>query len=230
MLTMRPLNEDGTWGSKQRKEYIFDGNGNKIYDKNKRQYKCKSIPYTDWNEHSKAEEWRSAWADCVNKYLESENIAKRIDHRSYERQGIDQIPTIHMGVAAMQMERKGIRTERGNMNRAINITNSQIGQLRARIKKCKGWLYAQPLINTPTIIDMMNNIAGGKNLQYQSQRIKNLKTKAHVFMFLQQNNIYDMEQLANKIENLPRRNATLSMTSTPMKYSFTKTPRAISTR
>jgi len=102
MLTMRPFNEDGTWGSKQKKEYIFDKNGNKIYDKSKRQYKCKSIPSTDWNEHSKAEEWRSAWADYVNRFLESENIDKRIDHRSYARQGIDEIPTVHLGVIVHQ--------------------------------------------------------------------------------------------------------------------------------
>jgi tetratricopeptide (TPR) repeat protein len=111
---------------------------------------------------------------------------------------------VHLGVAAFQMEKRGIHTERGNMNRAIEITNKQISQLRARIKKCKGWLYAQPILDAPTTITMMNNIANAKNLQTQSQRIRNLKTKAHVFMFLQQNNIYDMEQLVNKIEQIHR--------------------------
>ena len=56
MLTMRPFNEEKTWGAKQRKEYIFDNNGEKIYDKKKRQYKCNSVPTTDWNEQTKAEE------------------------------------------------------------------------------------------------------------------------------------------------------------------------------
>ena len=204
MLTMRPFNEDGTWGDKQKKEYILDGNGEKIYDKKKRQYKCKSIPTTDWNEQTKAEEWRAAWADCVNRFLESENITERIDHRSYERQGIEQIPTVHMGVAANQMERRGIHTERGDMNREITITNRQMGQLRARIKKCKDWLYSKPLVNPPTLMSMMEHIADGKNLLTQSQRIKNLKTQAHIFMFLQNNDIYDVEQLANKIEHIHR--------------------------
>ncbi len=71
MLTMRPINEDGTWGDKQKKEYILDSDGNKIYDQKKRQYKCKSIPATDWNEQTKAEEWRAAWADTANRYLEA---------------------------------------------------------------------------------------------------------------------------------------------------------------
>lgn len=50
MLTVRPFNEDRSWGSKQKKEYILDENGEKIYDKKKHQYKCKSVPTTDWND------------------------------------------------------------------------------------------------------------------------------------------------------------------------------------
>ena len=30
LLTMRPLNEDKTWGAKSKKEYIFDENGEKV--------------------------------------------------------------------------------------------------------------------------------------------------------------------------------------------------------
>lgn len=56
MLTMRPIEQGATWGAKQKKEYILDRNGNKIYDRKKRQYKCKSVPATDWNEQIKAEE------------------------------------------------------------------------------------------------------------------------------------------------------------------------------
>lgn len=102
MLTMRPFEQTGEWGAKQKKEYIFDRDGNKIYDPKKRQYKCKSVPATDWNEQTRAEEWRAAWADCVNSALERGNHTGRIDHRSYARQGKDQIPTVHLGVAAFQ--------------------------------------------------------------------------------------------------------------------------------
>lgn len=77
MLTMRPFEEDKTWGAKQKKEYILDPQGNKIYDPKKRSYKCKSIPATDWNEQTKAEEWRAAWADTVNRFLEQNNHAER---------------------------------------------------------------------------------------------------------------------------------------------------------
>ena len=103
MLTVRPLNDDGSWGAKQRKAYILDKNGNKIYDRKKRTYKCQSVPTTDWNEVTKAEEWRSAWAEICNQALERNGQAERVDHRSYERQGIDQIPTVHLGTAAFQI-------------------------------------------------------------------------------------------------------------------------------
>ncbi|MCI8812991.1 MAG: MobA/MobL family protein, partial [Oscillibacter sp.] len=60
---------------------------------------------------------------------------QRIDHRSYERQGIDLIPTVHLGVAASAMDKRGIRTERGDLNREIEVTNQKLRQLKARISK-----------------------------------------------------------------------------------------------
>jgi len=90
MLTMRPFNEDTTWGDRQKKGYILDPYGEKIYDKKKRSYKCKSIPTTDWNEQTKAEEWRQGWAETANNYLVMNSGTHiKIDHRSYERQGIE---------------------------------------------------------------------------------------------------------------------------------------------
>ena len=52
--------------------------------------------------------------------------AERVDHRSYERQGIDQIPTVHLGVVASAMEKRGIRTERGDLDREIEVTNERL--------------------------------------------------------------------------------------------------------
>ncbi len=96
--------QDGIWGAKQKKEYVLDKDSNKIYDPKKRQYKCKSVPATDWNEQNKAEEWQAAWAEICNRALEQNGHTEQIDHRSYVRQGIDQISTVHLGVAAFQME------------------------------------------------------------------------------------------------------------------------------
>lgn len=140
MLTMRSFNEDKTWGDKQKKKYILDQNGEKIYDPKKRQYKCDKIQTTDWNERHKAEEWRAAWADITNRWLKEPTYENRVDHRSYERQGINQIPTILLGPAAHQMERCGIKTERGNINRTIEISNRKLRRIEERINELQGWL------------------------------------------------------------------------------------------
>jgi len=202
LLTMRPLNDDKTWGDKQKKVYILDDNGNKIYDKNKKTYKCNKIQTTDWNEQSKAEEWRQAWSDMLNTALEKHGHSTRVDHRSYERQGIEQIPTIRMGVAATQMERRGIRTKQGDINRAIEVTNRELRQLRARIKKIKDWLYSVPITDAPTLIEMMNGVANGKNLETHWKRLADLKSRSKILVFLQNNSISNVEQLANKIEQM----------------------------
>lgn len=139
MLTMRPLEQNGEWGAKSKKEYITDKNGERIKLKNGN-FKTKKVDTVDWNEQSKAELWRSKWAELANKYLEQNSIADRIDHRSFERQGTEQIPTVHLGVAASQMERKGIATERGNINRKIKAHNKILAEIKAKIASLKNWL------------------------------------------------------------------------------------------
>ena len=155
--------ERGAWGAKQKKEYILDRDGNKIYDPKKRQYKCKSIPTTDWNKQTKAEEWRAAWAQLCNQALEQNGHAERVDHRSYKRQGIDQIPTVHLGVADSAMEKRGIRTERGDLNSEIEVTNQKLRQLKARISKLKNWLKEeQENTDPPTLDDYIQGILSRK--------------------------------------------------------------------
>lgn len=137
MLTVRPFNEDGSWGSKQKKEYILDENGEKIYDKKKRQYKCKSVPTTDWNDRGNVEKWRKSWADMCNKYLERAKYDERVDHRSYERQGLEIMSTKHLGPAVSQMEKRNIKTERGDINRHIKMINRMIKLYNEEIARLK---------------------------------------------------------------------------------------------
>ena len=139
MLTMRPLEQSGEWGAKSKKEYILDKNGQRIKLKNG-SFKTRKVDLTDWNDKDKAELWRQAWADVTNKYLAGQNIPQRIDHRSYERQGVEQIPTVHMGVAATQMERRGIVTEKGGKNRLIREQNRLLKEVRRRIAELGKWI------------------------------------------------------------------------------------------
>ena len=139
MLTMRPLDERGAWAAKSKKEYDLDENGERIRLPSGR-YKTRKIDLTGWNDKDNTFLWRRAWADYTNDFLERNGSPERIDHRSNAERGIDEIPTVHMGVAACQMEKKGIATEKGELNRSIQKTNRLIREIRAQISKLKEWI------------------------------------------------------------------------------------------
>ena len=139
LLTMRPMDAQGKWLPKSKKEYVLDENGERIRLPSGN-FKTRKVDLVDWNSQENAEVWRKVWADLANEFLERNNRPERIDHRSYERQGIDQIPTVHIGVAASQMEKKGIATERGELNRSIKAANRLLRDIKTQIGKLKEWL------------------------------------------------------------------------------------------
>lgn len=139
MLTMRPLDERGAWAAKFKKEYDLDENGERIRLPSGK-YKARKVDLTGWNDKGNALLWRKAWADISNAYLERAGSPERIDHRSNAERGIDELPTVHMGVAACQMEKKGIATEKGELNRNIQKANRLIREIRAQIGKLKEWI------------------------------------------------------------------------------------------
>ena len=156
MTTMRPLNPDGTWGQKQRREYLLDEDGNRIRDKNG-DYMFNAVHTTDWHEPETLEHWREQWAAAVNTKFEEKGLDVRIDHRSYVRQGLDLIPTVHEGANVRQMEAKGIRTEKGELNRWIKATNRLMQDVRKKIKALFVWMaevkeeLSKP--QTPSLVD-----------------------------------------------------------------------------
>lgn len=139
MTIVRPINEDGTWGQKSKKEYILDEKGEKILNKNGKP-KTRKVELTTWNDKGNVEKWRENFSNLCNKYLERAGAEKRVDHRSFKRQGIKQIPTIHLGASASAMERKGIRTEKGDINREIKKQNELLKNIGNEIKKITSWL------------------------------------------------------------------------------------------
>lgn len=132
MGTTRPIGKDGKWASKERKGYKLDAKGNKIPvidpktgkqkigARGRKMWQRETIQCNDWNRREKVEEWRKRWADCCNKYLARE---QQIDHRSYERQGITQLPTVHEGYAARLMEQRGTVSDLCQLNRSIVAYN-----------------------------------------------------------------------------------------------------------
>ena len=88
-----------------------------------------------WNSEDQLAAWLAAWADVTNRHLERYGHDERIDHRSNAARGLDEQPTIHEGVAAQALERKGIIADRCELNRQIKADNALLRELKAEIKK-----------------------------------------------------------------------------------------------
>jgi len=139
LCPIRPLKEDGTWDAKQHREYVLDADGNRV--KNDAGHDVfNAIPTTDWGRPETLEAWRSAWADLCNAKFAEKGLDCRIDNRSFVRQGLDLLPTIHEGPSVRQMEAKGIRTEKGELNRWIKATNALIRDAKRKITVLFSWL------------------------------------------------------------------------------------------
>ena len=88
-----------------------------------------------WNSEEQLVLWRAAWADTVNRCLERSGHEERVDHRSHAERGLDEQPTIHEGMAARAMEKKGIISDRCELNRQIKADNALLRELKSLVKK-----------------------------------------------------------------------------------------------
>jgi hypothetical protein len=88
-----------------------------------------------WNSEEQLVLWRTAWADTVNRCLERSGHEERVDHRSHAERGLDEQPTIHEGVAARATEKKGIISDRCELNRQIKADNVLLRELKSLVKK-----------------------------------------------------------------------------------------------
>ena len=139
MLTMRAMDEHGKWLPKSRKVYDLDENGERIKLPSGR-WKSHKEDTVDWNDQKYCEIWRHEWEVIQNRYLEANDRPERVDLRSYARQGLDIVPTVHEGAAVRQMEKRGIQTNIGNLNREIRAANRLMKSIRQLIQNLKGWI------------------------------------------------------------------------------------------
>ena len=116
-------------------------------------------PITErWNSDEQLVLWRAAWADVANRHLERTGHEERIDHRSHAERGLLERPTVHEGVVARAMEKKGIISDRCELNRQIKTDNALLQELRGQVKK-----LAQAVKSTlPALAEAMENLR--KNL------------------------------------------------------------------
>lgn len=97
-----------------------------------------------WNSKAVLHAWRKRWADHLNAALAAAGSDTRVDHRSLETQrhealergdhdlaqDLDRLPQPKLGRGACALERKGIRTERGDLVRDVEEHNALARQLR----------------------------------------------------------------------------------------------------
>jgi hypothetical protein len=200
LLTVRPLEADGSWQYKTQKEYLCIRNGEekgftasefkdaqtkgwekqypykvgkkKVYmtpsaaqehgyiraDKHPKSTRFgRQNPVSEqWNSEAQLREWRKAWADAVNHTLQEHQIDTRIDHRSFADQGRDEQPTIHEGYHARDMEKKGLISDRCEINRQIRSDNRLFRELKRQVEKLAKTISA----NIPAIARRLEQLRG----------------------------------------------------------------------
>ena len=93
-----------------------------------------------------------------NPHLERAGQEERIDHRSHAERGLEEQPTIHEGVIARALEKKGIVSDRCELNRQIKADNALLRELRGQVRK----LAQSVKNNLPALAEAMENLR--KNL------------------------------------------------------------------
>ena len=199
LCPIRPIREDGKWGFKQRRVYRLDEDGNRILD-SKGKLLFDAVPTTDWGSPETLEHWREAWAK-----FEEKGLPCRIDHRSYLRQGLDLLPTVHEGPAVRQMEARGIATDKGSLNRWIRATNAILKDLRRKVKTLMDWIgeVREELSKSqvPTLADLLGTYYGARNAGAWSNKGKvgNLQKFADTVSYLTEQKLFTVDDLETRV-------------------------------
>ena len=200
LCPMRPLDENGQWGAKQQREYVLDEHGERMRDKSG-EYVFNAVPTTDWDSPETLEHWRKAWCDLCNTKFAEKGLDERIDHRSYARQGVELLPTVHEGPTVRAMEKRGVATEKGNLNRWIKATNKMILAAEKKVSAMKNWVSENRQLS---IVQSLNTYSSMRNAGAYSQtaKVKNLKELTADINFLKAKGIETFEDLQAKITEL----------------------------
>ncbi|NLT41012.1 MAG: MobA/MobL family protein [Clostridiales bacterium] len=218
MLTMRSMDEQGRWNPKAHKVYDLDEKGERIVLLSG-EYKSHKENVVDWNNQGNAEIWRAAWAAAVNRCYERNNSPVRIDLRSFERQGIEQVPTVHLGPAVSHMEDKGIQTEIGNYNREIKAHNATVKSIKRLIVSLEAWFIGvkeklAALLakeeKSPTLMSILNTYgsirkqerSGWSNSGKQKGAVLDVKFAAKAFSAMNALGICTLDDFGHLIDEL----------------------------
>lgn len=182
LLTVRPIKSNGEWGAKRKDSYALNDKGNKIpiIDPNtgkqkigsrgRKMWERISVPSIDWNEKSRAEEWRKGWADVCNKYLKGK---ARVDHRSYARQGKKQLPTMHEGYVARKIAKRGKQSTIIDYNAKVRRTNDYSQATEQKLQAVEAELK-----QLEAELEKLKSEQKGKKNNELNERIKQLRERA----------------------------------------------------
>ena len=206
LCPIRPLDENGKWGAKQRRVCREDENGDRILgDDGKPLFDA--VPTTDWGNPETLEAWRQAWADLCNAKFAEKGLACRIDNRSYLRQSLELLPSVHEGPSVRAMEKRGISTEKGELNRWIQNTNAAIKDIRKKIASLLDWLKdVQEKLDkpqTPNLMELLSAYYTNRNAGAWSDKAKsgNVKQFSEAINYLTANELYTVEALKARISS-----------------------------
>ncbi|PKE16082.1 MobA/MobL family protein [Macrococcoides caseolyticum] len=101
LLTIRPLNADGTWGNKTVTRTKYDENGTPVLNKNGNKVRVQER-FAELD----LKNLRKNWEDKLNQFAEREDSERRYDSRSFRDQGREQIAHIHLTRAEYHLEEK----------------------------------------------------------------------------------------------------------------------------
>ena len=151
-----------------------------------------------WNSEEQLVLWRAAWADVTNHHLETAGHEERIDHRSHADRGLTEQPTIHEGVVARALEKKGIVSDRCELNRQIKADNALLRELKAQMKK-----LVQAVKNSlPALADAMETLRANMIVfRYQLRHISRGKYKLGQYLDSAKPTIAKYLAVVQKIKN-----------------------------
>ena len=159
-----------------------------------------------WNSEEQLVEWRKAWADVTNRYLERYGHDERIDHRSHADRGLTEQPTIHEGVVARALEKKGVISDRCEINRQIKADNALLRELKATVKK-----LMHAVKNTvPAIAEAMEKLRSNMIIfKYQLLHIGNGKHSIKQSLNLFRDEMAEYVAIIDKIKAKSKERKTL---------------------
>lgn len=159
-----------------------------------------------WNSDEQLVLWRKAWADMTNLHLEKAGRAERIDHRSHAERGLDEQPTVHEGVVSRTLEKKGIVSDRCELNRQIKADNALLRELKAQMKK-----LAQAVKNSlPALAEAMEALRANMIVfRYQLRHISRGKYKLGQYLDSAKPTLAEYLELVQKIKNAVKERKSL---------------------